>query len=99
MSPLKPVVTKTKGLALGRIVRYVALGGSVAPAMIVGIPDAANALVNLQVFNDCASHPVDGPDQSFAVQAITYQRNVPFVELVDPASPEPGTWHWPPREA
>lgn len=80
--------TPIKGLAVGRIVHFVLIGGrnegEHRPAIIVRTwSDHDPGLVNLQVFTDKTN---DGHDQ-----CVIWQTSIHH----DPDEKQPGTWHFP----
>lgn len=89
------------GLALGRIVRYVAYNNRELVAIIIGINDAETGNVDVALFTNMEN--VNG-DKSYGLQFHTnvyYSGGYPKAGGT-PAHVEylykPGTWHFPPRD-
>lgn len=83
-----PTPAPIKGLAVGRIVHYVLIGGphegDHRPAIVVRCWNEYDpGMVNLQVFTDGAN---DGQAESFIWQTSIHH---------DPDEKKPGTWHFP----
>lgn len=84
-----PVPEHFKGLAQGRMVRYVINNeGLTRPAVVVGVADQASGLVELQVF--WGQHaPVH--------EVIDEQTGLAGIVRYDASGKTMGSWHWPPR--
>lgn len=85
--------------SVGRVVHYVMLDGKVRPGLVVQV--WTDGLVNMQVFTDGCNddtnlylHERSGRDGGKGARNVVWRTSVRYDEA---ATPEPGTWHWPPR--
>jgi hypothetical protein len=81
-----------KGLAIGRVVHYVAAPGEHRPAIVTRVKDKVHGIINLNVFRDAEDHGSLHPGESTRRVA-----DVAHDGSADDAC-STGTWHWPERE-